>query len=226
MIEVGIIENSKVLLKSLADYINIQENMKCKVMIDSLDSFFLIKHHRPVDVLLLDVEMGENVNSLDYLPKIIEIQQGKTAILIITGHNSPSYLEAALINGARGIFIKSSGLEKLIDAINTVSEGEYYISPSAAVHLPNLLKKQTMNPEENLPKIDHQAFPLENYKLSEREVEIGRLLAEGLSYVEISEKKFISINTVRYYVKSLYSKLNIKNKMQLSNIFQIRVINK
>jgi DNA-binding NarL/FixJ family response regulator len=220
MIEVGIIENNKVLLKSLADYINIQENMKCKVMIDSLDSFFLIKDHRHVDVLLLDVEMGENINSLDYLPRIIELHQKKPALLIITGHNSSSYLKAALLNGAKGIFIKSSGLEKLIDAIQTIYNGEYYISPSAAVHLPDLLKNQATNDIEKESSSDDQGLPLESYHLSERELQIGHLLAEGYSYLEISEKNYISINTVRYYVKSLYSKLNIKNKIQLSNIFQ------
>ncbi len=219
MIHVGAIEDNNAMLQSLVGFINGQENMACTLQAKTIDDFFRqYQNSTPLDILLVDVELGNDVNSLDYIEKIKRTLQVNTKILVITGHNQPEYIGNALMKKADGYYLKGSGVDQLLNAITTVYQGGYFISTGATAHFPAILRSRHSEGKEFAIPLEARTL-LSEYQLNNREIQIGILLTEGFSYQEISSKLFISINTVRHYVKSMYSKLNINNKMQLSKIF-------
>ncbi len=119
-------------------------------------------------------------------------------VLILTMHNSKEYLYHAMSAGADGYLLKEDAHDDLFTAIRTLRQGKIYISPLMSEHV------QTMF----LDRIRGEERPWEG--LSQREVEVLRLVAEGKSSREIAGQLFISVMTVQNH------RANIKKKLKLS----------
>lgn len=222
MIQVALIEDDQLLSKRLSFFLNSQETMECRLVANSLGDFFeQLTDDKRLDLLLMDIELSDKTNTLRHLKKIRSLLP-QSKILVITGHNHPEYMYRALQNGADGFYLKGSGLAKLLQAIQITREGGSYLAPeAAALMLPllrgdqNTVDTETPSPDSSL-KIDTILENSSIKHLSEREKEVARGLIEGASYQEIASSNHISINTVRHYVKVLYKKFEVSNKIQLS----------
>jgi DNA-binding NarL/FixJ family response regulator len=222
IINIGIIDDDTLLLEKTASYLRLQPGMQCDITATSLGRFFELVHQSlPLDILLLDVELSEGINSLDHIDKLLALLHPQTKWIIITGHNTPDYILRAMLKGAAGYYVKGSGPEQLLGVIHSVMEGDLFISPQAAVHLRSLLQQssEAQSNQSPLPESDPVAR-LQALDLHPREVEVALLLMEGHTYQQIAQKVYLSINTVRHYVKSLYRKLDADNKVQLGNILR------
>lgn len=152
-----------------------------------------------VDVLLLDINMP-NMNGLEAL-KHIRVNNFNTKVLILTIHNEIDYLLRAVDIGCDGYVLKDSDSNLLRKAIYTVYEGEKFIQPS----LTPMLNAGLISRAEIDPKLN---------ELTRREMEILKLIAEGLFNKEIGLKLDISERTVKNHVSSIFKKIEVSDRTQ------------
>ena len=157
------------------------------------------------DVVLLDINMPI-MNGLQMLQKLRE-NKIEVKILILTIHNEIEYLAKAVEIGINGYVLKDSDSEILKKAIFTIHEGETYIQPNLAP----LLNEKINFQEENAAIND----------LTKREVEVLKLLAEGLFNKEIAYKLSISEKTVKNHVSNIFRKIEVFDRTQAA-VFAIK----
>jgi two-component system response regulator NreC len=134
---------------------------------------------------------------------IIKRDHPETSVVILTMHSEPSLVKAVINYGANGYLLKNADRHEFIDALLKVAEGKSYFSPELTRSLVSEGAKSspflTSNPSLLLSK------------LTEREIEVLRLIAEGLSNKEIGDQLFISHRTVDTHRTNLMKKLDIHN---------------
>lgn len=157
------------------------------------------------DVVLLDINMPI-MNGLQMLQKMKECNI-QVKVLILTIHNEIEYLAKAVEIGINGYVLKDSDSEILKKAIFTIHEGETYIQPNLAP----LLNEKISFQEENAAIND----------LTKREVEVLKLLAEGLFNKEIAYKLSISEKTVKNHVSNIFRKIEVFDRTQAA-VFAIK----
>lgn len=160
-----------------------------------------VAHH--VDVALLDVRMPV-MNGVEAARKITSETNAKT--LILTTFDEDDYIMEAIKNGARGYILKNNTPDKIIAAIKTVASG-------SAVMQDVVMEKV----KENLAmdkKMDDSLF-------SQREMDVIKEIAKGLSNKEIAAKLYISEGTVKNYITSILSKTGLEHRTQIA-IFYLK----
>ncbi len=215
MKRIALIEDDKLLLNRMAMFLAGQQGMSCVLKAETLGQFFENLPDEPgIDLLLIDIELSDEVNTIAHLQKVRKLLPD-SKILVITGHNHPDYILQALQKGANGFYLKGSGLAKLLEAIETVCAGGAYLAPEAAAHIIPFFNRQPDSSRPFHAEPAGQGAP-EKMDLSRREKEVAQRLIEGQSYQEIASDLLVSLNTVRHYVKCLYKKFEVSNKIQLS----------
>lgn len=215
MHKVGILENDINLARLFSQFIESLPNFTCVFYALSIQE--LMEHislpEKP-DLLLMDIELDRQENSLPFLHEIKWMSGSK--IIVITGHNHEVYVEQAIRNGADGIYIKGSGLPKLVEALTAALNGDLFISPEAGPLVANVIRR-TRSSDISLKNAPDIELQMTINALSKRELEILKLLVRGIRYDDAAKTLGISINTVRHYVKILYQKFDVDNKAALSN---------
>ncbi|NUQ25174.1 MAG: response regulator transcription factor [Saprospiraceae bacterium] len=219
MTKIAVVDDDPVLLARMVSLIGMQENWRCVIQAGSLGEFFeKTNPESSPDVLLLDIQLKE-INSLQHLDKIKKILPSMK-IVIMTGYTQDKYVLDALTGGADGYFVKGGKPADVLAAIrNTLSEGAY-LGSSAARAVVNHLRSsgQENSSFEDIAVLqDDTGAPT----LSPREWEVAKLLVNGLSYKTIAAQFFISINTVRHHVKTIYRKMGVTTKAQLQKKLRI-----
>ncbi|PPD58842.1 response regulator [Dehalogenimonas etheniformans] len=148
------------------------------------------------DVILLDILMPR-CTGLEALPVIREKAPG-ARILMLTVSAEEKDLFTALKYGAQGYLLKGSGITDVVSAIRRVANGEVILSPQMAGSLVSEFRQRQANKED----ID----------LSPREMEVLKLVGDGLTNSEIAEKMFLGESTVRTYLSRLLDKLQLRNR--------------
>ena len=152
-------------------------------------------------VILMDIRMPE-LDGLEATRQIMAADNG-ARILILTTFDLDEYVFAALKAGASGFVLKDDSPEQLIAAIRTVAGGDALLSPA--------ITKRVI---EKFVRIAPPAPPKGLEELSERERDVFRLLARGLSNGEIGEQLYISEATVKTHVTHILQKLDLRDRVQ------------
>jgi DNA-binding NarL/FixJ family response regulator len=159
--------------------------------------------HRP-DVLLLDIKMP----GMDGLAALREITRSSSvAVLMLTTFGDDQYIDEALAAGAAGFVLKSSAADELEPALRAMAAGEMFLSPPVTRQAVTQLRR--LRP---VPPGDDVLAHLS--QLSERELDVLRLLAQGLSNTAICERLVISESTVKTHVSRILQKLACENRVQ------------
>jgi two-component system, NarL family, response regulator NreC len=148
-------------------------------------------------VLVLDLNMPGG-SSLQEIPTIRE-QAPMTAIVVLTMQNDPSFARQALQTGALGFVLKESADDELLEAIRLAAVGENYLNPRLGARL------AAQPPEPAGPPDD----------LSERELEVLRLIALGHTNAEIAEHLFLSVRTVESHRSHIQQKTRRSSRAEL-----------
>ncbi|HVM40254.1 MAG TPA: response regulator transcription factor [Acidimicrobiia bacterium] len=156
------------------------------------------------DVVLMDVRMPR----LSGIEAASRIREGVPSckILMLTVSDEEEDLYEAVKAGANGYLLKEISIEEVADAIRAVTQGQSLISPSMASKLLeefNTLSKQA----------DDRSSP-HAPRLTDRELEVLQLVAQGLSNKRIAEKLYISENTVKNHVRNMLEKLHVHSRME------------
>ena len=152
-------------------------------------------------VVLMDIRMPE-LDGLEATRRILAAKD-PPRILILTTFDLDDYVYDALCAGASGFVLKDDPPEQLLSAIRVVAGGEALLSPAVTKHV---IDQFTRTPRRERPKQLDQ--------LTERELEVLRLIARGLSNAEIGEQLFISDTTVKTHITHILQKLELRDRVQ------------
>lgn len=166
---------------------------------DGKEALELFRKYRP-DVLLMDIRMKE-VSGLDASAAILE-EFPQAKILLLTTFSDDEYIVRALKLGAKGYLLKQD-YASILPALQAVYSGQTVFGHEIVSKIPELLQSGT-------------AFRCTDCDISEREQEIIRLIADGLSNKEIASRLFLSEGTVRNYLSSILDKLELRDRTQVA----------
>jgi DNA-binding NarL/FixJ family response regulator len=156
------------------------------------------------DVVLMDVRMPRR-SGIEATQRIKELMP-HVKIVVLTNSDEEADLYEAIKAGASGYLLKEISSEEVADAIRSVVQGHSRISPAMASKL--LSEFQAMSKRTD----DRQ--PLAPPKLTERELQILRLVAKGLGNRDIAQQLFISENTVKNHIRNILEKLQLHSRME------------
>jgi DNA-binding NarL/FixJ family response regulator len=152
-------------------------------------------------VVLMDIRMPE-LDGLEATRRILAADDA-ARILILTTFDLDEYVYEALRSGASGFVLKDEPPEQLLAAIRIVAGGDALLSPT--------ITKRVITQFTRIPR---PVPPKELDELSERERDVFRLLARGLSNAEIGRELYISETTVKTHVTHILQKLNVRDRVQ------------
>jgi len=153
-----------------------------------------VRGHHP-DVLVLDLNMPGG-SSLDAIPQI-RSESPDTQIVVLTMQQEPAFARQALSAGALGYVLKEAADEELVEAVRLAAGGESYLNPRLGARI-------AAEPPPGPPD-----------DLSEREVDVLRLIALGHTNAEIAEQLFLSVRTVETHRSHIQQKLGLSSRAEL-----------
>lgn len=194
MIRVALIDDHPLMLKIVRQ--ELAKDLDLEIIWESQDAEDMMMHitRQTPDVLVLDLSFtGQPFEPVAAVRDLVA-RFPAMAILILTGHDDPLWIEELLRAGAKGYVIKSDDFSlRLADGVRTVAQGRTFLSPGAALGLSSAHKKHT---------------------LTARERAILRLAAEGHTNPEIAEALGIANGTVRNHISNIYSKLGVTSRSE------------
>jgi two-component system NarL family response regulator len=154
------------------------------------------------DVVLMDVRMPK-VTGIEACIAIKDAAPS-ARIIMLTVSDEEADLYEAVKNGASGYLLKDSSIDEVAQAVRVVADGQSLISPSMAIKLLDEFKQMSRTDRSHVP----------TPRLTERELEVLRLVAQGLNNREIAKQLFISENTVKNHVRNILEKLQLHSRME------------
>jgi len=154
------------------------------------------------DVILMDVRMPKRSG----IEACVAIKEAAPTarIIMLTVSDEEADLYDAVKNGASGYLLKDSSIDEVAQAIRVVADGQSLISPSMAIKLLDEFKQMSRSDRQQVP----------TPKLTDRELEVLKLVAQGLNNREIAKRLFISENTVKNHVRNILEKLQLHSRME------------
>ncbi|HHW30602.1 MAG TPA: response regulator transcription factor [Clostridiaceae bacterium] len=167
----------------------------------AVDMYFALKP----DVLLMDIRMN-GMTGIEAAETIID-RDNKARILFLTTFSDDEYIVKAFRIGAKGYILKQN-FESINSSVKAVYMGQRVFGDEIITKIPILLNDSAEK--------DTGKSRMNNFNLSQREIEIITQVANGLSNREISEMLFLSEGTVRNYISAILEKLNLRDRTQLA----------
>lgn len=189
-----IVDDDYLVVNSLKTIVNASGIEVLAVGYDGIEAVDLYDLHRP-DLILMDIRM-EKMNGIEATKKILEIDPD-AKILLITTFQDDEYISSALSLGCKGYILKQN-IQGIIPAMNAVYSGNLVFDSKIVSNIQKYSKKNI------------------DINLSDRELDILLLVAEGLNNKEIADKLFLSEGTVRNYVSNMLEKLSLRDRTQLA----------
>ena len=202
-ITIMIVDDHVVIRSGLRMLIEHDQHMRVVAMAGNREEALERAVSETPDVIILDLLLGDE-DALTFLPELCEASS-RSRVLILTGVQNPDSHRRAIRRGAMGIVLKEHAAEQLIKAIKKVYEGEVWIERSMMGSMIQELSKPAM--------VDPELAKIES--LTEREREVIALVGEGLKNKQVGERLFISETTVTHHLSSVFSKLEVSDRLEL-----------
>ncbi|MFD9946356.1 DNA-binding response regulator [Nonomuraea sp. NPDC059023] len=189
MIRVLLAEDQHVIRGALVALLGLEDDLEIVEAVESGEAAVAAALvHRP-DVAVLDVDMPGAIDGLDAAATIRD-KLPSCRTLMLTGYGKPGHLRRALASQVDGFLLKTAPPEELTAAIRTVAGGGRVLDPSLAV----------------------TAWDLADNPLTQREVDVLRLVAGGAEATEVAQRLHLTAGTVRNYLTAIVAKLNARNR--------------
>jgi DNA-binding NarL/FixJ family response regulator len=157
------------------------------------------------EIILMDINMP-GLTGLQATQQILE-KFPHIGIIMLTMLEDDASVFNAMRAGARGYLLKGADPKEVLSVIRAVADGQALFGPAIATRLMNFFKELSLKPVATQSKT---SFP----ELTERELEILRLISQGLNNSEITQKLVLSPKTVRNHITSIFSKLQVADRAQ------------
>jgi DNA-binding NarL/FixJ family response regulator len=201
-INVAIVEDDIDIRQSLEEVIESSEDINCIAAFPNAEEFIESFKYINADVVLMDI----NLPGKDGIKTVEMVKHLKPTVqyLMCTSYEQPEKIFESLCAGATGYLLKNCGSEKLFQSIKEIYDGGSPMSPQIArLVVTSFTQKQKAAAEFE--------------SLTEREKEILQYLAKGFQYKEIATKLFLSVETIRTYVRNIYEKLQVHTRTDAVN---------
>jgi len=197
-INIAIADDHELVRKGLVSLL--REDPNINVVFDVSNGQGLLDELRkhPVDVVLLDLEMPV-LNGREAL-KIMGIDYPDTNAIILSMHYSNEYIMDCMTHGAKGFLPKNSDIEKLVEAIYQVHQNGFFMDSDVS----KVLLDHAVQGRKNQERESEE-------KLTTREIEIIKLVCDGLLNKEIADRLFLSVRTVEAHRKNIVKKIHVTN---------------
>lgn len=196
MIRIVIAEDQGMLLGALGSLLNLEEDMEVVGMAkNGQEAIDMVKSLQP-DICIMDIEMPTKTG----LDAAEELKGIDCQIIILTTFARAGYFERARNAGVRGYLLKDNPIEELVKSIHSIIEGRRIYAPEL-IDLAFDMKEEEKNP------------------LTEREIQVLKLVAEGKTTKQIATELFLSPGTVRNYVSTILDKLGVRNRIEAITLF-------
>ncbi len=198
---VGIVEDNKKIRDLIQRYLDMQDELKCPVAVDTVEEMieYLEDHPHP-NVILMDIQLP-GMSGIKGIGLIKE-KYPEIDIIMLTVYHDSHKIFNALRAGASGYLLKHTSLPEIRESILKLIDGGAPMSPQIA-------RKVINHFQENAPKKDPES------DLTPREHDIVNGLVDGLSYKMIADRYDISIDTVRAHIRNIYKKLHVNSKAEV-----------
>jgi DNA-binding NarL/FixJ family response regulator len=155
------------------------------------------------DVVLMDIRMP-HLDGLEATRRIVTDPEGGPRVLILTTFNLDEYVYEALRSGASGFLLKDGPADQLISAVRVIARGDALLAPQ----ITRRLIAEFARHSPRVHKLEHLKA------LTERELEVLKLVARGLSNTEIAGELYVSETTIRTHVGRMLTKLGLRDRVQ------------
>lgn len=198
--KVLIVDDDALIRESLKLLLELEEDIEViGTASNGQEAYRFCQDEKP-DVILMDVRMPVMDGVLG--TKLIKDTFKDVKVIILTTFKDDEYIREAIKNGAEGYILKNQSSDSIIDSLRAVYKGNTVFEKDVVNALTSMLGKE----KKKKPDIE----------LTQREWEILRLISDGLSNREISEKLYLSEGTVRNYITILLEKLRLRDRTQLA----------
>ena len=182
-------------------YLNIEDDIEVVgTASNGQEAFEICKKEMP-DILLMDVRMPVMDGVLG--TRLVKQHFKKVKVVILTTFKDDEYIREALKSGAEGYILKSQPSDSIIESLRAVMKGNMVLEKEVAGALSAMLKED-------------KKTKLEQPGITQRELDILKLVGDGLSNREIADTLYLSEGTVRNYVTTILEKLNLRDRTQLA----------
>lgn len=190
-----IVDDHVMFAESLARLLVGRDGISEVVVADSVGALRSSAGQIEPDVAVVDWQLGDG-----RAPDAVAVLRQRTPdvkVVVLTGALAPSVVRQAMDLGCSGVLTKDRAADELFDAIETALDGEFSMSPAA---LSMAVEAQTAGDDA----------------LSERELDVVRAIARGLSNAEIAEELYLSVNTVRNHIQRISAKLEVGTRLEIA----------
>jgi DNA-binding NarL/FixJ family response regulator len=190
------VDDDALLLKSLQMILKAEGIDEVFTSKNGKEAFDIYKDHK-IDLVLQDIRLQDE-NGIEIASKLLEYDK-EAKIILLTTFKDEEYINKAIKIGIKGYILKDN-IDSLFQSVQTVMAGNMVLDSEVVqdIKLSNQVKKS-----------------IEDFGITERELEIIKLLAEGMNNKEISQSLYLSEGTVRNYISNLLEKLYLRDRSQI-----------
>jgi len=200
MIKLAIVEDIDEFRENIKSYLDDQPEFRCVLSENSIESFlWKIKNSDHPEIVLMDIELP-GMSGIEGM-KILKEKYPEIEILMLTVYADSRRIFEALCAGASGYLLKNSPFEELKNSIMELHNGGAPMSPQIAREVIGYFKPKSLSKKESV--------------LTDKEKEVVVGLVDGLSYQQIADRLFISVETIRSHIKNIYKKLHVHSKAEV-----------
>ncbi|MBE3575011.1 MAG: response regulator transcription factor [Firmicutes bacterium] len=202
-ITVVIVDDHPLVRQGVRDFLETQPDLQVVGEAASGEQAVQLAGHLVPDVVLMDLVLPGGIDGVEATRRAKQVSP-RTQVVVLTSYHEDEHIFPAIRAGALSYVLKDVGPQELADVVRRAARGEAVLHPHVAARLVQELqgagaRSQTPNPFS---------------ELSDRELEVLRLIAEGFSNVEIAEKLVLSAKTVKGHVSNILSKLQLQDRTQ------------
>ncbi len=199
MINVIICDDQEVVCQGLNAILSTADNVEVIGIANNGQEALVLIEKKPPDVILMDLKMPV-MNGIQ-ATKVIRENYPQVRVLVLTTYDADAWLFDAIRNGADGYLLKDTSREVLIQSIEEIAAGETPVDAKVAGKLFDKLSSHALPGDTTLGQ-----------DLTERESEVLKYIAHGMTNAEIAQELFLSEGTVRNYVSNILEKLHVEDR--------------
>jgi DNA-binding NarL/FixJ family response regulator len=197
-INLAIIEDTEEIRLNLQEFFSNEPGFNCIACVDNMEEFLEDEDYDALpDIVLSDVGLPGKTGIEGIA--LIRRKYPETEVVLLTVFNENDKVFSALRAGAAGYILKGTPLSEIRDALVTVFNGGSYMSPAIARKVISFFSP----------------VHFKNERLTDRESEVVKALADGLSYKLIADKMNLSTDSIRFHIKNIYKKLQVNSKAEV-----------
>lgn len=199
MIRIGLIDDNTNYLNDFLQYFTNNDSFSVSLLANSIEEVNLLLKNQPIftEILFLDVNMPD-ISGIQALPKLRKLMPQTEIVMLTVVEDSDSLIKAFTL-GANGYWLKSADFSELENQINNIKRGGAVMSPLMARKIITYFGPQKIS---------------ENQALTERNLQVLRMLSDGWNYKSIASKLDISLDGVRFHIKQIYRALGVQSSAQ------------